>query len=163
MTLSRGFMRDLLVCQFAAGLIKTSMMSEKQDGLITLLAGHKYTPLIKDASSAIEERLTAVFKENITRENSSWFRSKLNSKISPLLHKLDNEKVELLSFALYLLYVNFSDNREKVLSDKFKQFIDPQQYFYVLDMVDTVRGTENNISDDMYDMAIYCIKELKGK
>lgn len=157
--LSSGEKKELLVIQFASGIIKTSMLSERQDGLINLLEGHMLTSVIKDASVALDQRLSATFKNNIDSYSATWFKSKLKSKISPLLHKLDKEKVELLSFSIYLLYRNFSDLRNKSLSDRFKEYEDPQQYFYILDMIDEVRGKEGN---DMFDLAVYCIDVLKA-
>ena len=156
--MNSGIKKELLIIQFVNAILKSNRISKSRDGIIDLFQGHKLTDTVNEKAKALEERLSNTFKANIDHDNAKWFRSRLNSKIAPMLKRLDDDNIELLSFGYFLMYVNFSDHREKKLSDIFAEYTEPEQYFEVLDMIEEIVHEDVN----MYDLARETIKELKG-
>ena len=156
--LTSGEKRELLVIQFAQALLTTSG-TQAQDGIIYLKEGKETTKQIKVLIAPLLLRLQATFRSSIDAENNKWFKSKLNSKIWPLLTDLMLRDVELVSFAISCLYVNFSDNRIQPLSDRFAEYKDAGQYFEILDLIEL---DDHYPTKEMFLLASDSVTRLKG-
>ena len=148
----------MLLIQFAHAMLVVSKM-DNQNG-IDQLPNSKYTQRIKRRAEGLERSLSDTFSSNIKEvEDVKWFKRKLDTKLLPLLQNIQDTKIELVSFANYLLYINFADNRKKVISPMFEKYVAAEQYFSTLDLIEKVTGKEYG---EMYDLAIKSKNFLKS-
>ena len=156
--LSSGAKRDLLVVSFAHAMLVTAE-TPNQVGVVSL-PNSKHTQRIRRRAKALRETLHSIYYGNTSKTDHKWFKNKLDSKMLPLLMKIQNNNVELTSFAIYLIYINFNDNRQLKLDDIFEPLLDADKSFDTLDLIEEV------LSDDatsaMYEIARYSVPHLKS-
>ena len=155
--LSRGELKDILVLQFAGALLQVSTIPD-QEGLIYLPNG-KNTQRVKRRAEKMKVRLGDTFAASVTEvSDAKWLKQKLDHKLMPLLRMIKDKDMELYAFSHFLLYVCFSDNRQKPLSDKLKEYAEPEQYLQVIDLVSEIVDFEAT----MYEEAVKAVKFIKS-
>ena len=155
--LSAGAKKDLLVVSFCHAVLETAINHD--------VMGREEIPNCKNKNRITRrcERLKSncsdIFRSNITPLSQKWFKSNLQNRVAPALRQAEAENPQLEAFAIYVLYINFLDAREKKIDEMFKPLLNTENsLFETLDLITSAIGRE---PDNMYDLAISTLQILK--
>jgi len=156
--ISAGAKKDLLVVSFVHAILNTAKVKGFEN--VISIPNSKEKKRIERRCGNIEKACDNAIKSSITPVSEKWFKSQLKSKILKALMLIKDDVVQLESFAIYVLYINFYDNRTKKIDKIFDNvLLDDGFIFDTLDLISKAIGRD---PDDMYDMAIKAIGIIKG-
>lgn len=162
MSLSSGAKKELLVLFFAKSLIKVSMEFEDESLTVRDKANkyHRENKKYEKQIMSLMDKVEATIDLAMDNEVGIWLKSKTNSTVSYLLKKIGNERVQLDILALYIMYVNFCERKDKKLDDLFEPFTDSKMYFDNIDLLLKV-GINEDDEVEMFNLAYFCLEILK--
>lgn len=156
--ISIGAKKDLLIVSFCHAIFSTSKMSNVVGH--EPIKNHKLRNKIMRKCEMMESICHDIFQANGYRLGPLWLKKNMKKRIIPALAKAEADNPQLESFALYVLYINFLDNRQKKVDEIFKPILDKEdEIFTILDDIATAREAE---PAEMYELAIKTIEILKG-
>lgn len=156
--ISSGAKKDLLVVNFCHTIFSTSKMSNVIG--CEPIKNNKLRNKIMRKCEIMETICHDIFQANGYRVGATWLKSNIDKRIIPTLLKAETENPQLESFALYVLYINFLDNREKKVDPIFQPILEKEsEIFMILDDIAESRECE---PAEMYELAIKTIEILKG-
>lgn len=156
--ISSGTKKDLLVVNFCHAIFSTSKMSNVIGR--EAIKNNKLRNKIMRKCEMMETICHDIFQENGYRVGVTWLKRNMNTRILPALLKAEADNPQLESFALYTLYINFLDNREKKVDPIFQPILEKEsEIFMILDDIAESRECE---PAEMYELAIKTIEILKG-
>jgi len=159
--LSSGAKKDLLVLYFAYSLIKVSKDSNEYDGIEAISnKDYKINKRIDRNLDKLENDILKTIDSLIGEvETAKWIKNNLDKRVGKLLMKIQDETINLEFLALWVLYVNFADNRTQKLNDEFSWLTNENLYFRVAEYLSKTNVAK--VEDKMFMMAYDAVHMIK--
>lgn len=164
--ISAGAKKDLLVLQFALALLRVSSdESVFNDEDIIVRDDKTNYRLNKRIERGVEKLITKLQEtlETLIAANgydlAKWLRTNLNAKIAPTLKELTSKIINLEMLGLWILFVNFSERKKKLINE-FKEYEDADQYLHIIELMGGTAAAR--LEGELFDEAYKIVSRLKS-
>ena len=159
--MSSGSRKELLVLMFVSSIISVSEHEEtKTDEDVIKMDNktHKINKKIRELLLSIKSDINIYVKSIMTQEIAEWIKSKSPSSTMKAVRKAQETKVGLEFLAVWVLYVNFIERKQKL--DEGMIMFTKYDYMGLADMMELTAIGETN--GDMMMLSYDVVESLKG-
>lgn len=160
--MSQGAKKELLILFFAKAIFKTALEHEAIGSIPRERSNkaHRVNNQIDRRIKSLMSRIEATIDRTINMEISEWLHSKTKGLLFSVLTRIAQHEVQLETFALYVLFVNFCE-RKKPLNNEFQEYANAELYFSNIDLL-KLTDISDELESKMMNLAYQVISELKG-
>lgn len=167
MSMSRGFMKEVLVLNLCSSILKTSKRKDtiKDESVVSRTSNkhHKINKKINAKIDNLVDIIDADFRIFMNQELHNYLKSNMESKVIKVLtiseRVAETCGVSLEMLAIYILFHNFCE-RDNKLDSRLEKF---NMASYYLDTIDMMNNTEiEHLEENMFNVSRDIIKTIKG-